>query len=631
MKKHHIPLIAALSLGFCFATPLASTSWAQQGVQAVAGLPQEKKPIYNIDRVEPGNWWVGMVNPSVQLMVHGKNIAYTKVSIDYPGVSIKKVSSLDNPNYVFIDLDLQGAKAGTFPIRFEYGKKKEMVLQYTLKEKTPRISEGINGGDVMYLIMPDRFANGDPSNDKVSSMLEGPDRTHRDGRHGGDIKGITQNLDYIKNLGATTVWLNPVQENNEKRYSYHGYAITDFYKVDPRFGDNQAYKDMVEAAHKRGMKVIMDLVFNHIGDNHWWMKDMPSKSWVHQWSEFTKTNFKGEILSDPNASDYDREVMAKGWFDNHMPDMAQEDPYLAKYLTQMTIWWIEYSGIDGIRMDTYMYNDKQMMAEWVKAVKAQFPNFYIVGEVWLPEASFEAYWKKGRTNQDGYASTLESVSDFPLWEGFKETFRDDKSIDHIWKRLAQDFLYEDPNGNKIFLGNHDVDRFFGIINKDMNKAKMATTILLTTRGIPQLFYGDEILMAKTGEHGDLREDFPGGWAGDARNAFTKEGRTAQENEYFDYLSNILHWRKEHVELFKSGKLKHWAPQDQVYAYTRSTGNQSAFVLVNNNDKPVTIQTTRYQEALSGYKSGKDIISGQPVNLSNITVPAKSSMIIELSK
>ncbi|MBB3698389.1 cyclomaltodextrinase N-terminal domain-containing protein [Flammeovirga yaeyamensis] len=587
---------------------------------------KSKAPVIN--QVEPAFWWAGMKTPSVMLMVHGVDLASTEVTIDAKDIKINEVKSLDNANYVFIDLDISKAKAGTYPITFTRGKKKT-VINYELKERNKETkAQGLDQSDVMYLIMPDRFVNGNPDNDSSDKLVQKADRSDRGGRHGGDIAGVTSKLDYINDLGATTVWLTPFLENNQPGWSYHGYAITDFYQADARHGDNAEYKNMVSEAHKRDMKVVMDLVFNHIGNGHLWMKDLPSQDWIHQWKEFTKTNYKGETISDPNASEYDRKIMQEGWFDGHMPDLNQDNPYLAKYLMQASLWWIEYAGIDGIRMDTYPYNKKEMMSEWVSYVLNEYPDFYIVGETWLPGATWESYWKTGGKNRDGFNTTLKSISDFPVWDALNKTWRDHWSITEVYKTLTEDFLYDDAGQNKIFMDNHDVDRAFGSFKKDLPNMKLATTFLLTTRGIPQIFYGTEILMAKGGDHGDLREDFPGGWAGDERDAFTKEGRTDDENEYFDYIRTILQWRKNSEAI--TGKLKHWVPFNEVYAYQRYTDNSSVFVVINNNLDEQTFDTARFEEALKGKTSGKDILTGKTISFDGkMTIPAKTAYIIEL--
>ncbi|MEH0156292.1 alpha-amylase family glycosyl hydrolase [Limibacter armeniacum] len=504
--------VGALVLSFGLMSGSLHATTPVSADNTTISVSELKKNTTAIDKIEPAFWWAGMKNTSVMLMVHGQNIGNSKVSVDYPGVKVVEAVTKDNPNYLFLTLDLKGAQPGKVLLKFDTGKRKPLTYEYELKAKSndPGKAQGLDAGDVMYLIMPDRFVNGNPDNDTVKEMKQAADRDFRGGRHGGDIEGVISKLDYLQELGITTVWLTPFLENNEPEWSYHGYAITNFYKADPRHGTNEDYKRLVDEAHKRGMKVVMDLVFNHIGDKHWWMADLPTEDWVHQWDTFTRSNFKGEVISDPNASEYDKTIMEKGWFDGHMPDLNNSNPYLAKYLIQMSEWWIEYTGIDGIRMDTYPYNDKETMSEWVKTVKEEYPDFYIVGETWLWGTVYESYWKKGRPNPDGYVTNLESISDFPIWDAINKVWRDNRSVHELHTALTQDFLYENPIQNKIFMDNHDVDRAFGSFNKDLESMKMATAFLLTTRGIPQIFYGTEVLMANRGDHGDIREDFPEG-------------------------------------------------------------------------------------------------------------------------
>lgn len=603
------------------------------GLKKEAKIPNAKpaKEV-KLNTVEPAFWWAGMKNETVQLIIHGENIASSKVTIEGEGIGIVSLNTQDNPNYLFLDLNVAKAKAGKYPIKFSSDGVKELTYEFELKARNKKTkAQGLTSKDVMYLIMPDRFANGNTTNDSKDDLVQKVDRSNRDGRHGGDIAGITSKLDYLNDLGVTTVWLTPFLENDQPDWSYHGYAITDFYKADGRHGTNAEYKNMVDEAHKRKMKVVMDLVFNHIGNGHEWMKDLPASDWIHEWKEFTKTNYKGETISDPNGSDYDRKIMSDGWFDKHMPDLNQGNPYLAKYLIQASVWWIEYAGIDGIRMDTYPYNKKEMMSEWVSYVLNEYPDFYIVGETWLPGATWESYWKAGGHNNDGFVSTLKSVSDFPVWDALNRTWRNNWSVTEVYKTLTEDFLYNDANQNKIFLDNHDVDRAYGVFNKNLPNMKLATSFLLTTRGIPQIFYGTEILMSKGGNHGDLREDFPGGWLGDKRDAFTVEGRTKEENDYFNYMRSILQWRRTSKPIAE-GKLKHWVPFNEVYAYVRYTDSEKVFVVINNNNDEQTFGTERFQEALKGTSKGTNIITGETVTIGKeMTIPGKTAMIIELSK
>ncbi|TRX67295.1 hypothetical protein EO216_03745 [Flammeovirga kamogawensis] len=623
--KSSLAVISILFLGISCAPQEGQKSTLPTEAKITTAKPAD---VVKLDNVEPAYWWAGMKSETVLLVIHGENIASSTVNVE-GGLTISSLNTQDNPNYLFLDLNIAGVKPGKYPITFT-SKAGKLSYDFELKARNKDIkAQGLTAKDVMYLIMPDRFANGDVSNDSQDDLSQKADRSFRGGRHGGDIAGVTSKLDYLNDLGVTTVWLTPFLENNQPEWSYHGYAITNFYKADGRHGTNADYKNMVTQAHSKKMKVVMDLVFNHIGNGHKWMQDLPAKDWIHQWDEFTKTNYKGEALSDPNASDYDKKIMSDGWFDTHMPDLNQDNPYLAKYLMQASVFWIEYAGIDGIRMDTYPYNKKEMMSEWVSYVLNEYPDFYIVGETWLPGATWESYWKAGGNNRDGFVSTLKSVSDFPVWDAVNRTWRNHWSVTELYKTLTEDFLYDNAIQNKIFLDNHDVDRAYGVFGKNLPNMKLATSFLLTTRGIPQIFYGTEILMSKGGDHGDLREDFPGGWPGDKRDAFTAKGRTKQENDYFNYMRTILQWRRTSSAIAE-GKLKHWVPFNEVYVYARYTKEQTVFVVINNNEKAQTFDVKRFKEVLSGFKSGKDVLTGKSVDVTkSISVPAKTAYILEL--
>ena len=592
----------------------------------------------NVDRVEPTFWWVGMKNPTVQLMVHGQEIAVTEITLNYPGVKIKTISRQDNPNYVFIDLSISPeAKSGTFPIEFRKSKKDVVIYNYELKDREPNSAsrKGFDGSDVIYLITPDRFANGNPANDAVAGMKELPNRKDYNGRHGGDIQGLKNSLDYISMLGFTSVWLNPVLENDMPRASYHGYSTTDFYKVDPRYGTNQEYQDFAKAVHQRGMKLMMDMIFNHIGSEHWWMNDMPSSDWINFYPEYKITSHRRTVNQDPYASEVDKRAMSDGWFDNTMPDMNLRNPFMANYLIQNSIWWTEYLGLDGIRMDTYPYPDKFTMAGWTKRMMEEYPDFYMVGEEWTTNPAIVSYWQKGKINQDGYVSELPGLMDFPLnnavTQGLKNPETWGSGLITLYDALANDFLYADPSKLVIFPDNHDMSRFYTQLGENFDLLKMGIAYYATTRGIPQIFYGTEILMSNPGteEHGVIRSDFPGGWAGDQVNAFTGAGLTTQQKQAQDFFRKVLNWRKT-SEVIHSGKLKHFAPEDGVYVYFRYNQNKKVMVVMNKNAQEKTIDTNRFSETMANCTSGKEIISGTTItDLTNLKVPAMSAMIIEL--
>lgn len=592
----------------------------------------------NVDRVEPTFWWVGMKNPTVQLMVHGQEIATTEISLNYPGVKIKSISRQSNPNYVFIDLLISPeAKAGTFLIEFRKNKKEAVSYTYELKNREPHSAErkGFDGSDVIYLITPDRFANGNPGNDAVAGMKEQPNRSHMNGRHGGDIQGIRNSLDYLAGMGFTSVWLNPVLENNMTQVSYHGYSTTDFYKVDSRYGTNEEYRELAQAIHQKGMKLMMDMIFNHIGSEHWWMNDMPSADWLNYYPEYKITSHRRTVNQDPHASESDKKIMSDGWFVPSMPDMNQRNSFLLTYLIQNSIWWTEYVGLDGIRMDTYPYPDKFAMAEWTRRMLEEYPDFYMVGEEWAMNPAIVSYWQKGKVNADGYVSELPGLMDFPLnnavVQGLKNPETWGGGLMTIYEAMANDFLYPNSNDLVVFPDNHDMSRFYTQLGENIDLLKMGVAYYATTRGIPQIFYGTEILMANPGteEHGVIRSDFPGGWAGDQVNAFTGAGLSAKQKDAQDYFRKVLNWRKTNP-VVQSGALKHFVPENGIYVYFRYNQSGKVMVVLNKNQEAKALDTARFGEVMAGCTSGKDIISGASItDLSSVKVPAMSAMIIEL--
>ncbi|MCK3685938.1 glycoside hydrolase family 13 protein [Maribellus sp. YY47] len=593
----------------------------------------------NLDRVEPPNWWAGMKSTQLQLLVHGENISQTDVTLNYPGVNLESVTKVENPNYLFLDLKLaSNVKPGKFNIEFKRGKKLVATYLYELWEREANSANrvGFNASDMICLITPDRFVNGDPGNDEVPGMKEGLDRSYKWGRHGGDIRGIINSLDYLQNLGYTAVWLNPVLENDMPKESYHGYATTDFYKVDARFGTNDEYRELNKELDKRGMKLIMDMIFNHCGSEHWWMHDMPMKDWINNYPDMKITNHRRTVNEDPHASQVDISGMVDGWFVPAMPDMNQRNPFVARYLIQNSIWWTEYVGLEGIRQDTWPYPDKNMMSEWTKEMLEEYPDFNIVGEEWSGNPAIVSYWQKGKYNQDGYKNYAPSMMDFPLQSAVASGLKNDETWDtgliQIYEALSNDFLYPDPYKLTIFPDNHDMSRFFVQVGEDVNLLKMGVAFFLTTRGIPQIYYGTEILMRHDGsEHGDIRADFPGGWAGDKVNAFTGEGLSDAAKDMQKYVANLQNWRKN-ATVIHNGKLMHFIPENGTYAYFRYTDNEAVMVILNKNEEEKTITTDRFKEVMDGYRSGKEIISGQQISdISSITVPAKSAVVVELKK
>ncbi len=594
----------------------------------------------NIKRVDPPSWWTGMHDHNLQLLVYGSHISQTRPVINYPGVQIEQTIHVKSPDYLFLDLVISSAtQPGTFTIHFKKGKKEVASYAYTLDKrvKNPKLHQGFDNSDVIYLLMPDRFANGDTTNDNMPGMLEKANIKNPNGRHGGDIKGIEEHLDYLKDLGITTIWSTPLMEDNMPRYSYHGYAQTDYYKVDPRFGTNRDYRNMVQEAHKKGLKVIQDMVFNHCGTNYFWKGDLPTPDWYNQWPKFTRSNYHGGVVSDPHASQYDYHHMVAGWFDTSMADLNQDNPLVANYLIQNSIWWIEYAGLDGIRQDTYPYPYKDFMAKWMQRILLEYPHFNVVGETWFSYPATVAYWLENDRNKDGYHSYLTNVFDFPLMFAINKAFNEkpgwDTGLARLYEVISQDFVYSDPMKLGIFAGNHDSNRIFSTLHENLKAWKMVMAFLMTTRGIPEIYYGTEILM--TGEKakgdGNLRKDFPGGWPGDKLNAFTPQGRTAEQNEAFNYLRKLLNWRKSNKAV-QYGKLTHYIVENGVYVYFRSYKGQKVMVLLNNNEKPVTVDLSRFAEDTQGFARGKTVMTDKTLNqLKTITLPAKSPTIVELMK
>ena len=592
-------------------------------------------------RVEPPFWYTQMQSNQLQLMIHGANIGRFQASVDHPGIKITKQITGDSPNYRFVYLQIDpDVKPGSFSLSLKNGDQTKTIT-YSLKERAKSINrnQGFSSEDVIYLLMPDRFANGNPANDTVEGMLEPARRNDPSGRHGGDIKGVQDHLDYIKNLGMTAVWLTPVFENDQtpEYKAYHGYAATDMYKIDRRFGSNEEFVAFVKACHDKGLKVIMDMIHNHIGDQHWWMKDLPFNDWVHDQSVYGNTNYRGTVASDPYASQHDTDRLVKGWFVNEMPDLNQRNQQLADYLIQNTLWWIEYSGIDGIRMDTYLYPYQDYMARWAKEVLEAYPSFNIVGESWVESVAHESYWQKDRDGEnDGYNSHLPSVTDFQIHfavrDAFNSPFGWESGIMRLYYTLSQDRLYSDPMQNVIFLDNHDINRIYSTLGENLNNLKMAYAFLMTTRGIPQVYYGTELAFkAGPGSWGDgaKRADMPGGWPGDARSVFTAEGRTPEENAMHSYVTKLTNWRKT-SDAVKNGKLIHFVPEENVYVYFRYTNRERVMVIMNMNDTEATISRKKHLEMLRGYTFGLDVITGKSTNVGqDFKVPARTTTILTL--
>lgn len=603
-----------------------------------------RKPKNDIERVEPPHWWTGLNNSHLQLLVKEEGIGNAVAEISQKGVTIKKVTKGDSPNYLFIDLEIsKDVEPGKFNIVFRLGNGGTKTLTYELKKRNTPSTDyvGFNSSDVIYLITPDRFANGDPKNDIVPYLREKTiDRKHDYARHGGDIKGITQHLDYIDAMGFTAIWPTPLLTNDMQQSSYHGYAMTDFYQVDPRFGTLGDYKELADKARERNIKLIMDQVANHCGSKHWWMKDLPFKDWLNYQGNYENnksipnSNHRRTSNQDPYASKKDREEMTAGWFVDAMPDLNQRNPFMAKYIIQNSIWWIETLGLGGIRQDTYPYPDKEFMAQWAGAIMAEYPNFSIVGEEWSYNPLLIAYWQKGNNNKDGYNSNLRSTMDFSMQKLIVEAIREEEKWDtgfvKIYEGLANDFAYATPKDIVAFLDNHDMDRAYTQFDEDLTHTKMGLGYLLMLPRIPQLYYGTEILMqnsAKPGDHGLIRTDFPGGWDGDPINAFTGLGLSEEQLDMQSYLKKILNYRKN-SQAIQEGKTVHFAPSNGVYLLFRILGDETVCIILNKNKESYTLDLSPFTEIGLDGKTMRDIISNTTlVWKDRITLKSKGAAIL----
>jgi glycosidase len=598
--------------------------------------------IAQLNHVEPLNWWVGMKNPNLQLLINGNNIGETTASINYAGVSIIKTTKGDSKHYLFIDLLIaKNTKPGIFPISFKKDGRELYSYRYELKKRAQDAAQlqGFNSSDAIYLIVPDRFANGDYSNDLVEGMKENKiDRSFPGGRHGGDIRGIINNLDYVQNMGFTAIWPTPMLENDMPAYSYHGYAITNHYKVDPRYGTLDEYKELSAKMRQRGMKLIFDEVLNHTGSNYWWMNDLPFKNWLNFPGQYTQTNHRRTSNQDIHVSQYDKDLFTNGWFDKTMPDMNGQNPFMANYLTQNTIWWIETLQLGGVRQDTYGYSDKTFLKNWSCSIMNEYPNFSIVGEEWSTNPLITSYWQRGKKNQDGYDGCLNTVMDFPLQAALVQSLNGEEGESYntaftkLYEALANDFAYANPNQLLLMGDNHDMDRLFMQLKQDVALTKMGLTYLLTIRGIPQIFYGTEILMDNSPQHkndGLIRADFPGGWKEDASNGFTGEGLTTDQQSVQTYLKQLLNWRKKNP-VIANGQTLHFAPFEGIYVYFRYNKEQMVMVLMNKNDREMNVDTRRFAEILKGRTKAVDPLSNEPVDIrSNLSLKPKSSTIFEI--
>ena len=607
-----------------------------------------------VERVEPLSWWTGMKTP-LQLLVRGENISSCNVRMEGgKGVSASAVHKADSPNYLFVDVEIsQNAAPGTYWIVFDNGSE-IFKYPYEIAARCEGSAErkSFTTGDMIYLIMPDRFANGDPSNDATEDTAEKPARDEFFGRHGGDIQGIMDHLGYIADLGATAIWNTPLLLDNEPEGSYHGYACADYYHIDPRFGSNELYRDFVGKAHENGLKVIMDIVTNHCGTAHWWMDDLPFKDWIHVFPEYTGTNVCFSTNMDPNASKYDLNLQESGWFVPSMPDMNLDNPFVLHYFVQWAVWWIEYSGLDGFRVDTYPYNEKIPMSEWCASVLNEYPNFNIVGECWTSSIPQLAYWQGGNANKDGFDSHLPSIMDFPLQEAIWKAVPTDshgwgEGMTRVYDCLSHDFVYHDLSRMMIFPGNHDTDRIGDVLKHNADRHKIVMTMMATMRGIPQIFYGDEMMFVskdKSQGHGGLRVDFPGGWQGDKVDLFTPEGRaSAAVNtdgkpvaeglmaELHDYTQKLFQWRKG-KKVIHDGKTMHFLSRDNTYAYFRYDDTDAVFVFINNSRGKKNVPWSHYAEIAEGLHDGRNVLTGEAAEVNDSTVVGpRQALVVEYKR
>ncbi len=609
---------------------------------AIAVSATAAKPKFDIKHVEPLSWWVGMNTP-LQLMINGEGISAFDVTIlpEGQGVAVAEVHKADSPNYLFVDVTISDdAVAGEYTLRFSDGKRR-YDRSYVIAERAEgsRLRESFTTADFVYLIMPDRFANGDPENDSTDDTVEKVMRSNPGRRHGGDLQGMIDHLDYIADLGVTAIWSTPLLLDNENGASYHGYSCSDYYLIDPRYGSNELFKEYVDQCHERGLKVIMDIVPNHSSTSHWWYGDQPFEDWTHQWDKYTQSNWTFSTNMDFNASKSDLYQMESGWFDRSMADMNLDNPYLLHYFKQWAVWWIEYSGLDGFRVDTYPYNEKMPMSQWCKAVMDEYPNFNIVGEVWTSSIPQLAYWQGGNANKDGFDSHLKSIMDFPLHDAIRAAMTESgncgwgQGMTRVYDVLSHDFVYHDLSNMMIMAANHDTDRIGDVCEGDARRMKIVHTLLATLRGMPQMLYGDELMFRSTDRskgHPTLRVDFPGGWPGDRINLFDRAQHTGAAKEVYDYTRQIMNWRK-YKDVIHNGKTLHFIDRDNTYAFFRYNDDEVVFVYINNTNNERVVPWERYSEISEGLDEGRNVITGESVAMSGLKVAPMSALVVEFSR
>jgi neopullulanase len=587
-----------------------------------------------IDHLEPPSWWTGMQHKKLQLMVHGRQIAGLEPTVSYPGVRIDAVTRVANPNYLFIDLTIgDDAAPGSFDIVF--GKGKDSVrhaYQLQAREAGSARRSGFNSADAIYQVMPDRFANGNPANDSVAGMPDKLNRASGGGRHGGDIQGIIDRLPYIAGLGFTQIWPTPLVENDMAAYSYHGYAATDHYKIDARYGSNEDFRRLAQAARKQGIGIIQDVVLSHIGSSHWWMKDMPTPDWTNYGGKLVPTRHHRVATQDPYASQQDKDNFTRGWFVETMPDLNQTNPLVASYLIQNNIWWIEFAGLSGLRIDTYGYSDTAFLTEYTRRLMGEYPKLNMVGEEWSKLPPVVARWQAGKQNFDGYVSYLPSLMDFPIAETLRATLAGDAGFTDVYELLSLDYLYPNAANLVLFEGNHDIPRLYSVVGEDFELYKMNLAMVMTLPRIPQFYYGTEVLMTsatKGRDDASYRQDFPGGWAGDKVDAVSGAGLSPRQREAQAFVRKLVNWRKSQP-VIHSGKMMHFGAEDDTYVYFRYDGKKKVMVALNKGAKEAVLPSARFREMLAGVRSGVDVLTGKTFALDTaLTLPARSVVVLEL--
>lgn len=583
-----------------------------------------------LSRMEPSEWWIGMENPNLQVLLYGKNIGQSTVQLHHPGVKLLKVYKAESPNYLFVDLLIsKEAKAGKVPIKVGSSSHYLQLLPRKVGSKT-RV--GFGPADAIYLITPDRFANGDSQNDQIAGYSDGPNRKEEYGRHGGDLLGIRQQLGYIKNLGMTAIWPMPIEENAMEQWSYHGYAITDFYKIDPRFGSNESFTELLQQAKKMELKWVKDVVLNHCGSKHWWMSDLPFKNWINYEGKFVGTHHRREVTRDPHAAKADVRNYLDGWFVPSMPDLNQANPHMATYLIQNSIWWIEKFDLSGFRVDTYPYSDQAFLSKWSGAIMREYPNFSITSEEWTTNPALAAYWQKGKKNANGYVSHVSSPMDFALQDALVKALNEKEEWNNglikLYQSLANDFQYADASKLLIFADNHDMSRIYTQLGHDTAKLKMALTVLATMRGIPQLYYGTEVLLAnpKSDSHGEIRAEMPGGWPDHPASAFAPNGLSAAQTELLEFTKKLFQFRKTSMAITK-GSFLHFIPQEGVYVYFRIAKNEKIAVVINKNTTAKKIDLSRFEEL--GARTWKSVLDETKNQENILDIKANSANVFNL--